>query len=93
MNYAQSNQGPPLNNLLISSGNDLNKQQVFDELKQYSSGPARYRPFRGKRSVWYPYEPKDRYESFENAGLVILTNSKGTKQRKYSKYSFTFLPR
>lgn len=73
--------------LLLKSGNDLSKDQVFQDLKEYDSGPSRYRPFRFRRSILYPWQ-RDRFEHFDDAGLVILTNARGTKQRKYPSSLF-----
>uniref|UniRef100_A0A336LNM3 CD109 antigen n=1 Tax=Culicoides sonorensis TaxID=179676 RepID=A0A336LNM3_CULSO len=75
--------------LLLKKGNDLSKDEVFEELQKYDSGSNRYRPWgRWKRDIRYPWEV-DRYEHFEDAGMVILTNARGEKmRRKLPHYAF-----
>ncbi|XP_063696587.1 CD109 antigen-like isoform X3 [Culicoides brevitarsis] len=66
--------------LLLKKGNDLSKDAVFDELSKYDSNNNRWGgPWgRFKRDILYPWE-RERYEHFESAGMVILTNTKGEK--------------
>ncbi|CAD5206260.1 unnamed protein product [Bursaphelenchus okinawaensis] len=73
--------------LLLKSGNDITKDMVEQDIQEYDTTRANgYRyweadafgPRRRKRSVWYPWwgvGGKDAKSIFENAGLVVLTDT------------------
>lgn len=79
------------NYVKFSLGNDLSKDEVFDELQKYDS--YGYRPWRGRwKRSYVPYWNTDRFDSFEDAGMVILTNSVGERERKYCMNLLGMLP-
>lgn len=68
----------------------MSKDEVFDELKQYDSETNRWRRSRFRRA-YVPYWMRDRFEHFESAGMVIMTNAKGNKPRKSILNRFLYL--
>ncbi|GAB0100916.1 Alpha-macroglobulin, receptor-binding [Sergentomyia squamirostris] len=69
--------------LLLKSGNDLSKDDIFNDLKSYQEETWYARPypvFRKKRSFYPPwYRPT--WRDFSQSGAVILTNAKEEPNR------------
>ncbi|VDD91920.1 unnamed protein product [Enterobius vermicularis] len=69
--------------LLLKSGNDITKEMVERDIEQYSTdarhvweSPAL--PYRRRRSFWYNWmrlDGQDAASTFENAGLLVLTDA------------------
>ncbi|KAJ1347537.1 hypothetical protein KIN20_002614 [Parelaphostrongylus tenuis] len=74
--------------LLLKSGNDITPQMVENDIEEYDTtgygDGGDYRPWEGgiarrrKRSLWNPWwgiGGKDAASTFENAGLIVLTDA------------------
>uniref|UniRef100_A0AAG5DEP7 CD109 antigen n=1 Tax=Anopheles atroparvus TaxID=41427 RepID=A0AAG5DEP7_ANOAO len=64
--------------LLLKSGNDITKEQVFGELEKYEEPSfGSYR--RKKRYAWYPY---GQHKDFSSIGAFVLSNANAPPRRR-----------
>ncbi|XP_049537268.1 CD109 antigen-like isoform X7 [Anopheles darlingi] len=69
--------------LLLKSGNDITKDQVFSELEKYEERSYGYYR-RKKRYSWRPYGGEHR--DFDSVGAFVLSNANDPPRRRFQVY-------
>ncbi|XP_062500808.1 CD109 antigen-like [Corticium candelabrum] len=80
---------------LLADTNDITQADVIDELQSYDTSTPDWDDspvwaFRRKRrsSIWWPWSPggQDAYQIFDNAGVVVLTDTTVYKDEHLHRY-------